>query len=136
MRIRKFAAADLEILNQMHRQQGFNYEFPNLSDPLFVSTLVMEDDSGRLVMASIARLTCEMYLLMDPEAGSARDRYERMLALHRIGERDLWARGLDDAHAWLPPQVARRFGKRLEALGWVRDSDWTPYCYRFNPNKF
>lgn len=136
MRIREFAPADLETLNQMHRQQGFSYEFPDLSDPLFVSKLVMEDDSGRLVMASIARLTCEMYLLMDPEAGSPRDRFERIRALHRLGEWDLSARGLDDAHAWLPPRVARRFGKRLEALGWVRDSDWTPYCYRFNPNKF
>jgi len=136
MRIREFAPADLEILYQMYRQQGFNYEFPNVSDPLFVSKLVMEDDSGRLVMASIARLTCEMYLLMDPEAGSPQDRFERIHALHRVGERDLSARGLDDAHAWLPPRVARRFGKRLEALGWVRDADWTPYCYRFNTNKF
>ncbi|HEY6466079.1 MAG TPA: hypothetical protein VIY69_08815 [Candidatus Acidoferrales bacterium] len=136
MRIREFVPADLEILKQMHSRQSFDYEFPNVSDPLFVSKLVMEDGSGQLVMASIARLTCEMYLLMDPEAGSPRDRYERLLALHRVGERDLSARGLDDAHAWLPPRVARRFGKRLEALGWVPDAEWTPYCYRFNPNKF
>jgi len=31
---------------------------------------------------------------------------------------------LDDAHAWLPPQITRRFGRRLESLGWR----WTPYC--------
>lgn len=136
MHIREFVPADLEILKQIHNQQGFDYPFPDISDPLFVSKLVMEDDSARPVMASIARLTCEMYLLMEPEAGSPRDRYERILSLHRAGERDLSARGLDDAHAWLPPRVARRFGKRLETLGWVRDADWTPYCYRFNPNKF
>ncbi|MDE3169488.1 MAG: hypothetical protein KGL75_05020, partial [Acidobacteriota bacterium] len=98
----------------------------------------------RPVMASLARLTCEMYLLMDRAhradasgAGkreldriAARQRYEWLLALHAAGERDLLARGLDDAHAWLPPSIAKRFGRRLEALGWVRDNAWIPYCRR------
>jgi len=68
--------------------------------------------------------------LADPGAGNSRERYTRLLALHAAGERDLVARGLDDAHAWLPPPIARRFGRRLEALGWVRDDAWTPYCRR------
>jgi hypothetical protein len=63
-------------------------------------------------------------------AGNARRRYDWLLALHRAGEQDLLARGLDDAHAWLPPPIAKRFGRRLEALGWVRDDAWTPYCRR------
>jgi hypothetical protein len=73
-----------------------------------------------------------MYLLADPHAGTPHDRYARLLALHEAGERDLVARGLDDAHAWLPPRVAARFGRRLEALGWVRDVDWTPYSRKLN----
>ena len=68
-----------------------------------------------------------MYLLADPGAGKPRDRFTRLLALHAAGERDLLARGLDDAHAWLPPRIAKRFGRRLEALGWIRDNQWTPY---------
>ena len=92
---------------------------------------VVEDSAGRAVMASLARLTCEMYLLADPGAGNPRERYARLLALHRAGEQDLLSRGLDDAHAWLPPPIAKRFGRRLEALGWVRDDAWTPYCFRF-----
>lgn len=135
MRIREFVPADLERLKEMHSRQRFDYAFPNICDPLFLSKLVLEDDEGRVMMASIARLTCEMYLLMDPKAGSPLERYERILALHRAGELDLAARGLDDAHAWLPPRVARRFGKRLEAIGWVRDADWTPYCYRLTTNQ-
>jgi hypothetical protein len=61
-------------------------------------------------------------------AGNARARWTQLLALHRAGEQDLLARGLDDAHAWLPPQIAKRFGRRLESLGWLRDNTWTPYC--------
>ncbi len=26
--------------------------------------------------------------------------------------------------------IAKRFGRRLAALGWVRDDAWTPYCFR------
>jgi hypothetical protein len=133
--IREYTPADLDALRRMHARQGFDYAFPDLADPIFVSKLVVEDDAGRPMMASLARLTCEMYLLVDRDdraagAGNSRERYARLLALHAAGERDLVARGLDDAHAWLPPPIARRFGRRLEALGWVRDDAWTPFCRR------
>ena len=130
MLVREYREGDLDALLRMHARQGFEYAFPDISDPIFLSKLVVEDESGRTVMASLARLTCEMYLLADPQAGSPRERYGRLLALHGAGERDLLARGLDDAHAWLPPPIAKRFGRRLAALGWIRDDAWTPYCRR------
>jgi hypothetical protein len=128
--IREYTETDLEALRRMHAQQGFDYAFPDLADPLFVSKLVVEDGAGRAVMASLARLTCEMYLLVAPGEGNPRERYARLLALDRAGERDLFARGLQDAHAWLPPPIAKKFGRRLATLGWVRDDAWTPYCRR------
>ena len=123
MRIREYTEADLEPLRRIHARQGFDYAFPDLRDPIFVSKLVLEDDAGQVVMASLVRLTCEMYLLMDRDAsesssaGSPQERFARMLALHQAGERDLRARRLDDAHAWLPPPIAKRFGRRLTRLG-------------------
>jgi hypothetical protein len=130
MLIREYSESDLDALRSMHARQGFEYPFPDLADPIFVSKLVVEDESGRAVMTSLARLTCEMYLLADPGEGNPRERFDRLLALHAAGERDLLARGLDDAHAWLPPRIAARFGRRLQALGWIRDDAWTPYCRR------
>lgn len=130
MLIREYKESDLGALRRMHAHQGFDYAFPDLANPLFVSKLVVEDDENRVVMASLARLTCEMYLLLAPGEGRARERYDRLLALHRAGECDLVARGLHDAHAWLPPPIAKKFGRRLKALGWVRDDAWTPYCRR------
>ncbi len=141
MRIREYTETDLEPLRRMHARQGFDYAFPDLRDPILVSKLVLEDDVGQVVMASLARLTCEMYLLMNRDAESAkaagnpRERYARLLALLKAGEQDLLARGLDDAHAWLPPPIAKRFGRRLTALGWVRDDAWTPYCFRLRPHQ-
>lgn len=138
MRIREYSEADLGALVALHRAQGFEYPFPDVNDPIFVSKLVVEDgkeggegnQSPKIVMAALARLTCEMYLLADPRAGTPRERYDRLLALHWAGAADLRARGLDDAHAWLPPSIAKRFGRRLESLGWIRDDSWTPYCRR------
>jgi hypothetical protein len=129
MPVREYVPNDLEALRRIHGGQGFDYRFPDLSDPLFLSKVVLED-SGRTVMAFLARLTCEIYLLADPGAGSPANRHQWLLELHRAGESDLAARGLEDAHAWLPPTIAKRFGRRLEALGWIRDDVWTPYCRR------
>jgi hypothetical protein len=128
MLIRPYTESDLDALRRIHAAQGFDYAFPNLDDPLFVSKLIVEDAAGQPTMAALARLTCEMYLLADPTAGTPRTRYETLLALHRAGESDLRARGLEDAHAWIPPRIAQRFGRRLTALGWIRDDAWTPYC--------
>jgi hypothetical protein len=140
MKIREYDDADLAALRRMHASQGFAYPFPYLRDPIFISKLVLEDNAGRPAMASLARLTCEIYLLVDrdakrdgkvADATSPRERYAQLLALHDAGSRDLIARGLNDAHAWLPPHIAKRFGRRLTALGWLRDDAWTPYCKRF-----
>jgi hypothetical protein len=68
-------------------------------------------------------------------AGGPGERYARLLALHQAGEQDLLARGLDDAHAWLPPPIAKRFDRRLTNLGWIRDDAWTPYCFRLRANQ-
>jgi hypothetical protein len=128
--VRLYQPSDLEDLRRMHEQQHFEYSFPDLEDPLFVAKLVMEDDRGSLVMVALARVTCEMYLLMDSTAGTPIDRYERLASMNDIGAHELRARGFEDAHAWLPPRIAKRFGRRLGGLGWVRDDAWTPYCRR------
>lgn len=149
MRIREYAPADLSELRRMHAAQGFGYPFPNLGNPLFLSKLVLEDNadgtlgreeadrdplfkesceigsshetSSRVVMAVLLRLTAETYLLHDPAAGTPRLRWQRFLALHDVAQKDAQARGLEDVQAFLPPRVARAFGRRLSRLGWAQD---------------
>ncbi|MGH9706344.1 MAG: hypothetical protein ACRD5R_06265, partial [Candidatus Acidiferrales bacterium] len=94
MLIRAYTPADLDALRRMHARQGFDYAFPDIDDPIFLSKLVVEDEAGRAVMASLARLTCEIYLLADPQAGTPRERLSAIAELDRAGEADLRARGL------------------------------------------
>jgi hypothetical protein len=89
-----------------------------------------EEGAGKIVGAALLRLTAEAYLLLDPKAGTPRQRWEWLLGLHAVTEREAARRGLEDVHAWLPPEIAGKFGKRLTRLGWVRDDEWTPYCKR------
>ena len=127
MRIRAYTEGDLDALRRLHATQNFGYPFPaDLDDPIFLTRLVLEDDAKRVAMASLVRLTSEVYLLHDPRAGTPLERLKQLLALHRATEQDAYQRGLTDAHAFLPPRVARSFGRRLRRLGWVPEP-WTPY---------
>jgi hypothetical protein len=151
MRIREYTSADFDALRRMHAAQGFGYPFPDLDSPLFLSKLVLEDEVDdsphenedaegreeaprnspperpnsagprRIAMAVLLRLTAETYLLQDPAAGTPRQRWQRFLALHQAAQSSAAARGLDDVQAFLPPRIARAFGRRLARLGWARD---------------
>ena len=133
MFIREYTSADLDALRRLHAAQGFGYPFPDPESPLFVSKLVLEADDaeaeggagnsggGRIAMAVLLRLTAETYLLHDPAAGTPRLRWQRFLALHEAARSSAAACGLDDVQAFLPPRVARAFGRRLARLGWRRD---------------
>ena len=157
MLIREYTEHDLDALRAIHASQGFHYALPDLSNPLFVTKLVLTDSgvasvsspasspgeappnnaalkvsatSEKILGAAFLRLTAEAYLLLDPREGTPRERWQCLLALHEAARRDAWQRGLEDVHAWLPPPIAKKFGKRLERLGWRRDDAWTPYCLR------
>jgi hypothetical protein len=133
--IREYQEQDLEALRAIHARQGFEYPLPDPSNPLFLTKIVLaetstENEVEKIVGAALLRLTAEAYLLLDPKWGTPRDRWQGLLTLHAAADRDAWRRGLEDVHAWLPPGLEKKFGKRIERLGWLRDDKWTPYCRR------
>lgn len=132
MEIREYAEGDLQALKTIHARQGFGYAFPDLANPLFLTKLVLGREGGGkgITGAALLRLTAEAYLLLDPEGGSPQERWQWLVGLHEATRREALARGLEDVHAWLPPGLSKKFGKRLTRLGWVRDDQWTPYCRR------
>jgi hypothetical protein len=163
MRVREYRESDLAALRAIHASQGFDYALPSLNNPLFVTKLILSDTEAntgeresindnankknadsdapqeKIIGAALLRLTAEAYLLLDPKAGTPRQRWNWLLQLHAATEREAWQRGLEDVHAWLPPPIAQKFGKRITQLGWRRDDAWTPYCKRLaclsgNPN--
>jgi hypothetical protein len=149
MHVREYNESDLAQLEAIHASQKFDYAFPDLTNPLFVTKLVLTDadennrqDAGAATTANeeirgaaLLRLTAEAYLLLDRTRGTPRERWQSILALHAATQRDAWHRGLEDVHAWLPPPIAKKFGRRLQQLGWIRDDTWTPYCKKLDGTK-
>ena len=141
MQIRAYHNSDLAALREIHAAQGFDYPLPDLGNPLFLTKLVLSEEldsalnSEKILGAALLRLTAEAYLLLDPTTGTPHERWQHLLALHAAAERDAWQRGLEDVHAWLPPPIAAKFGKRIAKLGWIQDNNWTPYCKKLAVEK-
>jgi hypothetical protein len=125
MLIRAYTDADLDALRRMHAASRMPYAFPDLANPLFLTRIVIERDA-QIVAAALLRLTSEAYVLLDPAAGTPRERWRALIIAHEAARGEANRRGLDDAHCWLPPQVAPAFGRRLERLGWQREQ-WPSY---------
>ena len=41
LHVRPYTPADLDALRRIHARQGFDYAFPDLGDPIFISKLVI-----------------------------------------------------------------------------------------------
>lgn len=131
--IREYTPQDVDRLRQMYLAQGMSYEWPDLGDELWFSRLVLESE-GRVVMAILAKLTAEGVVMMDPEAGTPKDRWQWFKELEKAAEQDIYSKGVDQVQVFVPPEV-KRFAGRLESIGWVRDpASWIPMCRFLQPS--
>ena len=122
MKIRAYKPEDLEACKELHAKQGFDYKFPDLANPLFFIKAVGEED-GKVVQAAFAHLTAEIYFLLDPKWKTPQERLLAFLAMQDVGKALAYKPGgLEDLHAFVPPQIEKHFGKRLAAHGWQKVS--------------
>jgi hypothetical protein len=127
MRYREYQSSDRPALEAMHAAQGFDYSLPDLDDPkLWITRMVITNESGRPTQAILGRLTSEAFYLDDPNAHSPATRMRRFLTLQGIAATEGKHAGMDSVHVWLPPQIKETFGGQLERLGW-REFTWPVY---------
>lgn len=123
MTVRPLKPEDIPQLQAIYEEMGFDYSFPDLLSPEFVDVTVLED-GGRPIMAIASRKTVEAYLFMDKSWGTPAWRQEGFMQVHLAAHKAIKALGFRDAHCWVPPQIVRSFGRRLERVfGW-RKSAW------------
>ena len=120
--IRPYLDTDQAAVKAMHEAMGGMYELPDWEKPQFLVRTVLENGSGP-EMALFLRKTAETYLLFKP-GGSKRETLCRILAIARESEGAARRAGIEDVHAFIPPEIAH-FGKFLVRLGWRED--WP--CY-------
>lgn len=123
MTTRPFRPEDLPLLKSFIEASGFPY--PDLNSPLIECIQVVVDDSDTPVAAYIAERIVQSYVLIQPMAPHAKLHVLRVL--HTDIPIILKTFGYTWVEAYIPPELVKRFGRRLErSFGWVRSwPSWT-----------
>ena len=109
-------SGDFARLREIARAE---FDLPDLGSSSLLAKRVVE--SGQQIIAgAAARVMVEALFWIDPQWESPRWRMEAFKLLHQEMRQELKDKGIAEAHAWLPPEIERPFGRRLIQLGWQR----------------
>jgi hypothetical protein len=122
----------LEVaLKGLHERSGFDYKFPkDFRTPLFPVRMAVVNEANSPIVAAALKVEAEAYLWMDHSLGTPESRMEAFQMLHVDVVHQARTCGFDQMHCVLPPEIADRFGKRLEDLGWSPARPWPLFTYQ------
>jgi hypothetical protein len=125
MQVRDLNLIDWPTIVQMHAQSGLGYKLPDPNKESFAA-MKLVIDGNQPVGAALARMTVEIYGFCDPAWGTPAMRLEVLRLLHKEIEKEMVRQRIRTAHAWLPPEMARSFGRKLRKFfRWTQpDPSW------------
>ena len=125
MRVRPLRDSDIPILKRLAESSGFEYP-TNPSEGNIEAVLVVEDEDATIVMACAAERLVQLYLWADPDRHPAA-KLGALRLLHTEMSKVLREKGYHSVEAFLPPSIAKQFGRRLErTFSWVKNwPSWT-----------
>lgn len=127
MRVRQLAPSDIPRLSELADASGFPY--PDPYSPAIEAALVVCDDDGKIICAAAFERIVQGFLWIDKSAGPVRC-LSAIRTIHEPMAEELRRQGYREANVFVPPQLERSFGKRLErCFGWVRN--WPSWAKHF-----
>lgn len=124
MNFRPFQDSDLPALQRIHDEKAFEFLFPQLS-----ACWVVTDEFDRPIAAVGVEKLAQLYLYVGKIEHPAitqfclRIFHERLPAILR-------EQGYVSAEAFIPPSLAKKFGRRLERVfGWTKN-EWASWTWR------
>ncbi len=127
MHARPLRPSDVQILDKRARESGFPY--PAFNDPLIEAVVVIADEDDLPITACSAKRLVELYLYPNPDVSVTR-MFSAIAFLHKAMADTLRQKCYSSAEIYLPPQVSRLFGRRLErSFGWMRN--WQSWVKKF-----
>jgi hypothetical protein len=126
--IRDMRKEDFSTFETVHRESGFDYQFPDLTDPLFIVKVTSEDD-GQPVQGIALKIQAECYIWVDSQWATPEKRWEKLQQLTEAAKEAAWSKGLDCIVAVVPPEIADSFEKRLTQIGMTRDRNWPKFSF-------
>ena len=118
--VRDYQPGDLEAIKAIHKEQGFDYAFPDLSNPLFLVKKVREVD-GRADAACFLRLTAETFLLV---RGGPVEKGRAIIELQPEVLREAYEKGLSEIICAVPPAISESFSSTLRHMLWEKTQGW------------
>jgi len=126
--VKEIAPNEMVLIKELHSKMGIDYDFPNLSGPLFAIRKMIMNKKGRVTAAAALKLTSEAFLWIDPDSPDY-DKTSDILRLMHICHERAKLLQLEDATAWIPPSIEPIFGNMLSRIGWQR-SPWSSWSAR------
>lgn len=127
MIIRDLTPDDIPALRALAEASG--YPYPDLTGPHIETVQVVTDSDGNIIMACAAKRLVELYLYVNP-ALSASVKIQCLQLLHKGVAASLRDNGYNSVEAFLPAEIAAKFGRRLErTFGWFKN--WKSWTLRF-----
>jgi hypothetical protein len=128
MTLRKIRESDLERIKFLHDNLGVDCPFPQMADILPMFAIV--DETDQVVMTVGCVPTAEVYFWVDKDWETPGMKQEAFKYLHEAIRIDLKSKGIIQVHAFIPPGIAKHFGRRLiKRFGWAR-SFWPCFSRR------
>lgn len=125
MNIRQAGPDDYESIKELYQKMAFDYTLPTMDE--FVDIQVVVNENDKIIMCLAARKEVNYYLLMDPECElnpfMKWEYFKKILSLSFDAIRKL---GFHMCNAWLPPEIEKSFGRRLQKVG-AKKAAWP--CY-------
>lgn len=127
MTTRALRASDIPALTAMAEASGF--PVVKLDAPTVEAVCVVTNDNDEPIMAAAAERIVQLFLIA-PKGGDPAAKLHAIRLLHDGLQRQLEQRGYTEANVFLPPKIARSFGRRLErTFGWR--PNWPSWFLRF-----
>lgn len=126
--VRDISPDETVLVRELHARMGIDYQFPEISGPLFAIRKMVVDEDGDVQAAAAMKLIGEAYLWVNPDNGDYAKATDILRLAQICHER---AKGLqiEDISAWIPPHVEPVFGNMLSRMGWSR-SPWASWSVR------
>ena len=118
MKVRLFESADMPILDSLCTSQPFYHKLPDVNHETFISRFAATNGTGKPVAFCFCRVIGEGYMVMDREWGTPLERWLALQTVQNAVRADSVAKGIRRCVTWVPHEIEKSYGKRLQSLGW------------------
>jgi hypothetical protein len=126
--IRDFLWSDIPAFLAIHKANELPDEcLVPFGNPLFIIDRVLIPDAvQKPAMGIFVKVTSEVWLLLDHSVGTPEERWKWLVAITADMRLQAYRKGLEEITAFLPTEVEKSFGSRIESLGFQK-SPWQSY---------